>query len=150
MDVTAVLAAVNGDDCDEEVVRLACDLLNSQHDKLYILYVIELERALPVDAEIASATAQGEKVLKRIEAVAKSYKRKPAAALVQARDAGSAVVREAVDKNVGTIVLGAPYRKLFGSFSLGEMACYVLKNAPCRVIVWRDSMSRAYSNSYQV
>ena len=134
----AVLATVTGNQSDEEIVRLACELVDSKKGRVYILYVIEVERGLPVDAEIGPATAKGEEVLKHVEQVARPYKCPTEAEMVQARQAGLAVVQEAVEKNVDTILLGIPYREAYGSFSMGETVPYVLKNAPCRVIVWRE------------
>ena len=146
MDVSSVLAAVDGEQCHDEVVRLACGLLKSNKEKLYLLYVIEVDRGLPVDAEITSATAKAEEVLRRMEDVARSLKFKIEGELVQARQMGSAVVREAFDKNVDAIVLGVPYRERNGSFYLGETVPYVLENARCRVVVWRDPMSENPTN----
>jgi nucleotide-binding universal stress UspA family protein len=140
MTLSSVLVAVRGDKCDDEVVRLACELLNSNKGMLYILHVIEVERGLPVDAEIDLATARGEEVLNHLEGVAGRYKCRTKAELIQARHAGSGVVQEAVVKGVDSIVLGLPFRERYGSFSLGETVPYVLKNAPCKVILWRDTM----------
>jgi len=100
MGASSVLVAVQGERSDDEAVKLACELINSPKGKLHIVYVIEVERGFPVDAEIAPATAKGEEILKHMEEVAKSYKCKPEAELVQARQAGAAVVREAVEKDV--------------------------------------------------
>ena len=136
--LSTVLVSVAGDESDEEAVTLACELIHSQRGKLYILYVIEVERGLPLDAEIASATVKGEEVLKRFQKMASGHKFETHAELLQSRRAGLAVVQEAVDKEVDAIVLGIPYRELYGSFSLGETVPYVLNNAPCRVILWRD------------
>ena len=141
MDVFSVLVAVTGEQCDGEAVRLACELLDAQRGNLQILYVIEVERGLPVDAEIASSTAQGEEVLKQLERVANNYRCETEGQLVQARRAGSAVVQQAVDRDVDTIVLALPYTERYGAFSLGETVPYVLKNAPCRVIVWREPLA---------
>ena len=138
MGVASALVVVSGGQCDEDLVRLACELLISNKDTLHILYVIEVERGLPVDAEVAPATAKGEDVLRHAEEVAKPYKCRTEAELVQARQAGSAVVQETVDKNVDVVVLGMPHQGRYGSLFLGEAVPYVLKNAPCRVIVWRD------------
>ncbi len=140
MTLSSALVAVRGDTCDGEVVQLACELLKSSKGMLYILHVIEVERGLPVDAEIDLATARGEEVLRHLERVAARYKCKTKAELIQARHAGSGVVQEAVDKGVDSIVLGIPFRERFGSFSLGETVPYVLKNAPCKVILWREPM----------
>lgn len=146
MGVSSVLVAVTGEQYDEEVVKLACELLNSNKGHLYIMYTIEVERGLPVDAEIPSDTSKGEEVLKHLESVAKPYKCVKEAELVQARITGSAVVQEARTRNVDTIVLGIPYRSKKGSYCLGETVPYVLKNAPCRVVVWRDPEKPIGSN----
>ena len=138
--VSSVLVAVRGDKSDDQAVRLACQLLNPHRGVLYIVYVIEVERSLPLDAEIAPATARGEEVLKEMEALTEAYKFETAAELLQSRRTGLAVVQEALDKQVDAIVLGVPYKKVYGSFSLGDTVPYVLKNAPCRVILSRDSI----------
>ena len=146
MTASSVLVAVRGDQCDDEVVKLACSLTNPQKGMVHILYVIEVERGVPVDAEVAPATAKGEEVLKHMELVAKGFKCKAEAELVQTRQAGSAVVQEAIDKDADTIILGSSYREQYGSFSLGDTIPYVLRHARCRVIVWRDSPSRIPAN----
>ena len=138
MSMSSVLVAVRGERCDDEVVRLGCDLLNSSKGKLYVLSVIEVERGFPEDKDIPSATAKAEEVLQRAEEVVKSYKCSTEAYMRKTRRAGVAVVREAVDKGVDTIVLGVPYRERYGSFTLGDTIPYVLEHAPCRVIVWRE------------
>ena len=138
MRLSSVLVPVSGDSCDEEMVRLACDLLESSRSMIHILYVIEVERGFPVDAEVTPAAAEGEQVLKDMESVARNYKCQMEARLVQARKTGTAVVQEAVDKGVDAIVVGTSYKRPFGSYSLGESIPYILKNAPCRVIVSRD------------
>ena len=136
-----MLVAVEGERPDDDAVKLACELLVPQKGTLYIVYVIEVDRSLPVDAEITPATAKGEEVLRHMEEVARPYKCETHAELLQSRRAGLAVVREAVDKRVDAIVLGVSHRETYGSFSLGETAPYVLKNAPCRVLLWRDLMA---------
>ena len=55
---SAVLVTVTGNQSDEEVVRLACGMVDPKKGRLHILYVIEVERGLPVDAEIGPATAK--------------------------------------------------------------------------------------------
>ena len=147
MGVSSVLVAVSGESSDAQAVELACELLDSRKGRLHILYIIEIERRFPVDAEIAPATAKGEEVLSRMEKLAKSRKCRTEAELLQARQAGPAVVQEAVDKNVDLIVLGCLYKEAYGSFSLNYVIPYVLKNAPCRVIVWRDSVPQVPSDT---
>ena len=138
MKVSSVLVPVTGVSTDQQMVRMACELLESSRSIVHILYVIEVGRGVPLDADVAPAASKGEEVLKDMERVARSYKCNLEAELVQARNAGAAVVQEAVDKGVDAIVLGTPYQERFGSYSLGESISYILKHAPCRVIVSRE------------
>ena len=118
MKVSSVLVPVTGDSIDQQMVRLACELLESSRSSVHILYVIEVGRGVPL--------------------VARNFKCNLEAELVQARKAGAAVVQEAVDKGVDAIVLGTPYHERFGAYSLGESIPYILEHAPCRVIVSRE------------
>lgn len=136
--LSSVLVSVTGESCDDEAVRLAYSLLDQQNGHLYIVYVIEVERSLPVDAEISAATAKAEQVLKRAEEISKSFHGKIHAEMLQSRKAGSALVHEAVDRMVDAIIISIPYSELYGSFSMGEAAPYVLEHSPCKVILWRE------------
>jgi nucleotide-binding universal stress UspA family protein len=138
--LSSVLVAVAGHECDEEAVKLAAHLLGGGRGTLHVVYVIEVSRALPVDAEIGPETARGNQLLLRMEEVVKPERREVRAALLQSRQAGFAVVQEAVEKGVDAIVLGVPYMEVRGEFSLGDTARYVLRNAPCKVVLWRDSV----------
>jgi len=138
MKIASVLVPVTGDSIDKQIVKLACELLETNRSSVYILYVIEVGRSVPLDADVAPAASKGEEVLKDMEQIARGYKCNLEAELVQARKAGSAVVQEAVNKAVDAIVVGLPYHERFGSYSLGESIPYILKYAPCRVIVSRE------------
>ena len=138
MRASSVLVPVTGDDCDEDVVRIACEMLESRRSLLRVLYVIEVARHSPIDAEIAEDYQKGEAALRRMEQVANSYNCMSEARLMQARKAGAVIVRESIDKNVDAIVMGASQTESFGVFSLGEHIPYVLRHAPCRVIIYRD------------
>ena len=145
--LSSALVAVTGDGADDDAVRLACEMLASQKAQLYLVYVIEVERGLPVDAEIGAATSRAEEVLNHVEEVARPYKFDTQAELLQSRRAGHALVQEAVEKGVDAIILGLPYRYTYGSFSMGDTAPYVLKNAPCKVILWRDPIPQPISTN---
>lgn len=147
MDIASALVAVKGDPNEDDAIRLAGGLLNSSKSTMHILYVIEIERGLPLDAEVGASSAKGEQVLKHMETVAKKFKCKTEAHLLQARQAGGAVIQEAVDKKVDAIVINMPYSEQYGAFSLGETVPYLLKNAPCRVILCRDQVPESSSDA---
>ncbi|NOQ17667.1 MAG: universal stress protein, partial [Dehalococcoidales bacterium] len=77
-----------------------------------------------------------EEILNHIEKIAIEHNCKIATDLLQAREVGTAIVNEAAEREVDLILMGFAYKRRFGEFSLGEVVPYVLKNAPCRVILY--------------
>jgi len=138
MEIPKILVPVNGERVDEEVIELACTIAKRRKGKVYVVYVIEVNRALPLDAEIEPETQKGEKVLKRAERIADELDYQVDTDLLQAREVGPALVDEAVERGVDLILMGIGYKKRFGEFNLGSTVPYVLKNAPCRVLLWRE------------
>ena len=143
MGIKRVLVPVSGAKSDDEAVKLSCDIARGERGKVFALYVIQVPLNLPLDAEIASETAKGEEVLEHIERLGKEYRCEVEAEILQARGAGEAVVQEAVEREVDLIVAGMPYMKPYGVFSPGDLVPYLLKNAPCQVLVWREAMSES-------
>lgn len=141
MQASRVLVPVCGVAADEDALMLACDMIRPVKGKVYVLYVIEVRRSLPLDADVEVENAKGEDVLQRMEHLGKKLRVNLEAEILRARDAGPAVVQEAVDRQVQAIVIGAPYRWHHGVFSLGHTAPYILRNAPCPVLLWRQEIS---------
>ena len=106
---------------------------------MWALYVIEIPRRLPLDAEIAWRSAEGERVLQQMELIGKQHKCKVDGEILQARSLGAAVVDEAVQRSADLIVASASYEEHFGIPTLGEVVPYLLKHSPCRVMVYRDA-----------
>jgi nucleotide-binding universal stress UspA family protein len=140
MRLDKVMVAVKGDPAEEAAIRLACDVVEPTKGTVYVLYVIEVGRSQPVDVEDREATSRGEEVLQRAERLVQSQNRQRQAELLQARDVGPAVVREAIDKGVELVILALPYKRRHGAFNLGSAIPYILNHAPCRVIVLREPM----------
>lgn len=138
MDFHRILVPVAGTEADREAVDLAYKLL-SKKDKgeICAVYVIPIERSLPIDAEIESEIKKAEEILNRTENMAGEQGCRIETDLLQAREAGPAIVEEAVEREVDLILMGVTYKKRFGEFSLGEVAPYVLKNALCHVILYQ-------------
>ena len=55
--------------------------------------------------------------------------------ILQAREVGSAIIDVAREHQADLIIISLTYKRHFGEFCLGDVAPYVLKNAPCRVIL---------------
>jgi nucleotide-binding universal stress UspA family protein len=141
MRLERILVAVSGKDADAEAVKLACNLAKKPKAKIYVVYVIEVKRSLPLDAVIESEIAKAEKILARAEEIASDKDYEVETALIQGRDAGPAIVDEAMEREVDLILMGFTYKKRFGVFNLGRVIPYVLEEAPCRVLLCREPMA---------
>ena len=138
MEFRNILVPVIGTDADDEAVRLACRLAKKDKGKILAVYVIIVKRALPIEAEIKSEISRAEEVLEHVESVAEEEDFEIETDLLQAREAGPTIVDEAVEREVDLILIGIVYKTRFGQFSLGSVVPYVLKNAPCRVILYHQ------------
>ena len=138
-----VLAVVTGDPSDDAVVERAAGLVRSNKGHLLTLYVIRVDRGLPVDADVPPAVSKGEDVLRRVEERVRLPKGDVSAELLQARELGPAVVQEASVRGVDAIVVGTSYQREYGSFSLGADLLYILEHARCIVMLWREPQERS-------
>ncbi len=137
-----VLLPVRGDLVNEDAFRLACTLAKGAKGKIRAIYVIEVKRELPLDAEIADETSRGEEALAQIESLAKAEKCPLDADILQARQAGPAIVQEAASKEADVIVVGVECRPLDDGITVGQTASYVLEHAHCPVLLWRAAPAR--------
>lgn len=135
MEYGKILVPVSGSEADDEAIRLACRLAKKNKGKIHAVYVITVKRTLPLDAEIESEIRKAEGILDHMERVAEEEDYEVETDLLQAREAGLTIVEEAVEQKVALILMGVKYKRRFGQFSLGNTVPYVLKNAPCRVIL---------------
>ncbi len=139
MDFNKILVPVTGTKADEGALKLACSLAAKKgKSKIWAVYVIEVKRALPLNAEIESEIRKGEDILNHVESIAEEQNSEIETDLLQAREVAPSIVDEAVEREVDLIIMGITHKRHFGQFSLGSVAPYVLKNAPCRVILYQS------------
>ncbi|MFC1949523.1 universal stress protein [Chloroflexota bacterium] len=138
MEFQNILVPVSGTEADIEAVKLACRLAKPDKAKICAVNVIPIERTLPLDAEIETAVQKAEGILDNIESMAKGQSYSVETDLLQAREVGPTIIDEAVERKSDLILMGVEYKMRFGQFSLGDVVPYVLKNAPCRVILFHQ------------
>lgn len=136
MEFNRIMVPVIGTEADDEAVRLACQLAKRTKGKIWAAYVVILKRTLPLEAEIEPEILKAEAILDRAENVAEDQDYELETDLLQAREAGPTIVDEAVERSVDLIIMGIEYKRYFGQFSLGNVVPFVLKNAPCQVILY--------------
>ena len=122
----------------EAAVDLACRLASERRGAIVALTVLEVPLELPLDAELPeSLERKAHELLDEVRAIGDAYGVEVVGRLVRARRAGRAIVEEAERRNSEIVVMGAPrhdeHRRRGRIF--GGTVDYVLKNAPCRVMV---------------
>ena len=143
MEPLRILVPVNGDASDEHAVRLACGLTkkNKNKGRVFVLNVVEVGRNLPVESPEPNEVDRCESILHRMESIGAEEKCTVEVEILQAREAGPAVVAEALERGADLIIMGLEYKKRYGEFRLGDTIVHVLKNAPCRVLISREPVT---------
>lgn len=134
----AVLVAVSNEKNIELLSQFSCTLAREEKATLYALYVVEVPHSLPLDAELPEEEAQGEKILERVEEIAEEPYNVPVETeIFHARRAGPAILEMATEKKAEVLVIGATLKATFSERLFGSTVEYLLRKAPCRVVVLR-------------
>jgi nucleotide-binding universal stress UspA family protein len=136
--VRSILVPIDGSPASMDAVLLACGIARKNRGKVYVVHVIEVKRSLPLDAELPEEASNGEQLLSRAERAAADSDFRVEGELLQARDAGHAIVDEAMERGVDLILMGAENKSPVGEYAMGRVAQYVVKAAPCGVWLWRQ------------
>lgn len=148
-----IIVPVSGGDEDERAIELVGELAQRHPTHITLVYVVEVQQAMPLDAELPEAVARGEDVLASAEQLTRQ--RLPTSVdlistdLLQARSAGAAIVDEAIEQNADLILMATRITIKYGKQVMGAAASYVLKNAPCDVILVRASTDVALQESFE-
>ena len=152
----SILVPVLGTALDDDIVQTAgrlagetSDDVDSEGAVIEAIWVFEIPLALPMDAPLPDAQVRRARdALARAKLVGEEYEGvEVATAIVRARRAGEAIVREARRRGVEAIVLAAEESSRVRGGSLlggrggplenyvGDVSRYVISKAPCRVIL---------------
>jgi len=137
-----LVVPVTGEVEDQRLLDIVDKISQKSNAYITLVYVVEVAQSMPIDAELPGQIERGERVLKDAERFATrcvgGRRGAITTELIQARSAGAAIVDEAIEHGSNAIMLGTSVRKKFGELSTGETVDYVLRNAPCEVIVIRQ------------
>ena len=145
----SILVPITSSPASLDAVGVACTLAKPRKGKVFVVHVIEVLRSLPLNAEMEAEARRGEQLLHRADEIAGHIGITVSGQLLQAREAGQAIVDEARDRQVEAIILGIGYKRLMGSFQIGRTADYILKNATSQVWVVRQGINIAGSGEHE-
>lgn len=149
-----LLVPLTGSDTDSQLLKYVARIAHRKNSDLTLIYVVEVGQELPLDAELPAELLQGERVLENGRDLVKktldgrsSY---VSTDLLQARAAGPAIVDEAYQDGVDAILMGAKVHKRLGKRTIGDTVDYVLRNAPCEVVILRGAMSESLQRELEM
>jgi nucleotide-binding universal stress UspA family protein len=132
-----IVVVVGDEKLDSNLIYLGCQLAKGAKRKVHFVHVIEVPRALPLKAVLTQESEHADELLNSAMEIAHRVGCDAVAEVVQARDAGSAIVDEAKDHHCALLLIGL-VRHQNRSLDLGKTVSYVLANAPCRVWFVQD------------
>jgi APA family basic amino acid/polyamine antiporter len=153
-----ILVPIFGTKLDDDIVATAGRLAAAEQEeaggelddaRLDLVYVLEVPLTLPLDAELPPELEEGAlRALERAREVAEEYEDvEVSVEVIRARDVGAGIVEAARRSGAEAIVVGGePPSKIRGGATLGGIGAarpaeigaateYVLKKAPCRVLL---------------
>ena len=122
----------------DEAMDIACRLATERRATIVAFSVVVVPLELPLDADLPEQVEEANSQLDEARAIGQSYGVRVIPRLVRARQAGRAVVDEAKRRQSEIIVMGGPRRVRLSvgrKQIFGDTVDYVLKHAPCRVMV---------------
>jgi APA family basic amino acid/polyamine antiporter len=155
VEYSSILVPIFGTKLDDDIVSTAGRLADAEVQegkeppRLDVVYVAELPLTVPLDSPLPkSLREQGERTLERAREVGDEYENvEVTTKLIPARSMGSGIIEEARKNGAEVIVMGGepPTRIRGGAIlggiggarpeEIGEVTEYVLKRAPCRVLL---------------
>ncbi len=137
IDARQFLVPCDGSTASYEALAFACTQAKRNSGQVFVVHVIEVKRTLPLDADMATEAHSGEAILTEAERIGEELGVRIEGELLQAREAGHAIVDEAIERGADVIVLGAEYTRPFGAYEVGRTVQFVMKQSPCQVWILR-------------
>jgi APA family basic amino acid/polyamine antiporter len=122
----------------DEAMQVACRLADERRATIAAETVIEVPLELPLDAYLPERVEEANEQLDEASAIGELYGVRVVERIVRARNAGRAIVDEATRRGSEIIVMGGPRRVRLAAGKraiFGDTVDFVLKHAPCRVMV---------------
>jgi basic amino acid/polyamine antiporter, APA family len=130
-----ILVPVKPGRLSEEAVDFAARLAAERRASIALVSVAVIPLELPIDTRLEDEEERALRALDGAAAIAELYGVNVTERLVRARSAGRAIVDEAASRNSEIVVMGAPRSDRPGRRLFSDTVDFVLKNAPCRVMV---------------
>jgi nucleotide-binding universal stress UspA family protein len=119
----------------EAAMALAAGLAADRGSTITAVVVVEVPAELPLEAHMLEEEGVAKRTLEAARAIGNSRGVNVRTKTLRARLAGEAIVAEAKSSRADLVVLRAPRKQGRGGKVFGRTVEYVLRHAPCRVMV---------------
>jgi len=133
-----IAIVIGGEKLDSNLIYLGCQMAKGARRKVHFVHVIEVPRTLPLKAILTQESERADQLLNSAMEIAHRVGCEAIPEVVQARDAGSAIVDEARDHHCALLLIGLVRHSNRLQSELSKTVSYVLVNAPCRVWLVQD------------
>jgi nucleotide-binding universal stress UspA family protein len=144
--VRILVSLLGTEDVNDRMVALATQIAHYRNGEVELLAVIEVPFTLPLDAHVERDEREAQQKLEHASLVVTKTLggnrngTRVRQRLLKARSAGAALVREAEDHAVDLILIAnRPGAVRGGSQQIDPAVEYVMKNAPCEVLVFSQA-----------
>ncbi|MHB1575827.1 MAG: universal stress protein [Candidatus Dormibacteria bacterium] len=137
-----IVVPVKGDPIDGDALRAACRLARPAKAAILVITVLEVPRHLPLTINLDRELGAAEELLGEMEELALQLGTKIETTVLQAREAGPAVVDEARRWGADLVVVGLGSPQRFGEFALDRNGEELLKRVHCRLILIRQALEK--------
>ncbi len=132
-----ILVPLIGSKITREALVMACELASEENASIFALSAVEVPLNLPIDTLSPDEAALAQKLLDDAEEVADEFGVKLFKKIIPGRPAGigRVIVDEAIKTKSQIIMIGAERKRRVGERFFGRTVEYVLRKAPCKVLV---------------
>jgi len=130
-----ILVPVVGSGISREAMVMACELAAEEKSSIEALVVIEVPMNLPLDFLLPEEQARAESLLQEAKKLAEEYGVPLFPKIVAGRVAGRTIVDETITSKSQIVMIGTERKRRTGERFFGSTVEYVLRKAPCKVLV---------------
>jgi APA family basic amino acid/polyamine antiporter len=138
LEFRSILVPIAPGYASDEAMDFACRLAAERRASIVAFTAIEVPLDLPLDAELPEEVEEANEQLDEARAIGNSYGVRVVGRLARTRNIGRAIVDEAIRRHSEIIVMAGPRRVRLqhGRRQIfGDSVDFVLRHAPCRVMV---------------
>jgi nucleotide-binding universal stress UspA family protein len=132
-----ILIPTDGTKANEDVIEFICSIQKVIQAAIHVIFVVEVPRNLPLDAELPDKVATAKAVIDKTVMIAKKYEVELNASTVYARSAEEAVISTASDLKCDVIAIAQDNHKLS---IFANTAATIYQKAKCNIWLFNNKL----------